>query len=84
MLCRGKDRIPISEIQEIRKVSNRGAVAVQRMQALVNTETVRGDRKRPVCVRGRHWAANRMLELGKLSLDKKVEFGISVKLTVST
>ena len=51
--------------------------ALQRMQALVNTETVRGDKQRPACVRGRHWVANRMLELGKLSLDKKVEFLLS-------
>ena len=76
-LCRGKEEIPVEEIKKIHKVSKRGARAIQRMQSLVKAETVRGNRTRPTCVRGRHWVANRMMELGKACLKKKVDFLLS-------
>ena len=77
ILCRGKKEIPVSEIKQIRAVSKRGARAIERIQSLVKHETVRGKRTRPACVRGRHWVANRMLQLGKECLQKKIDFLLS-------
>ena len=75
--CRGRKPIPEAEIMQARKVSPLVASAVQRLNIVTKSETVRGGRTRPACVRGRCWVADRMLALTKISLTKKAEFLLS-------
>ena len=74
IMCRGKDPITNETIKQVRKVSKRAASVLERVNAAVKMETIRGDRQRPACVRGRHWVASRLVQLGNITLRKKVEF----------
>ena len=77
IMCRGTDAIKIETIKKVREVSKRAASVLERINACVALQAVRGDRQRPSCVRGRHWVAERMIKLGQISLQKKVEFLLS-------
>ena len=78
IMCRGQDPIKIDTIMKVRKVSKRAEAVLERINAVVKLQNVRGDRKRPACVRGRHcWVAQRLQSLGDITLNKKVEFLLS-------
>lgn len=74
IVCRGKEPISNEEIIKVRQVSKLGASVLQRVNAAVKAQVVRGGRSRPACVRSASWVTNRMLELAKITVKKKTDF----------
>ena len=59
---------------EDKKVSSEAASALVRLNSATKDQSIRGGRTRPVCVRGRHYVANRLLAIGKMTLEQKARF----------
>ena len=72
--CRGKVVFPSPDIMKVRTVCPRAATAMVRLNAATEEQTIKGGNTRPACVRGRHYVAERMLVIGKQTIQQKAKF----------